>query len=209
MEKRYVTREMPTLDARAMFVPKSMNDEERTVDVIVATNKPVRMWSFDKGSHLEELDMSGANLERMDRAPVFDNHVNSGASGQLGAVVPGSARAENGNLLATLRFSKNDNVTPIWNNVRDGILSNISVGYMVEQAEQVRKNEDGTKVFRATRWTPYEVSLAPVPADHTATVRGGEQKYNAEIEEEQIEDDTAQRDHDFIYSLRARHKNYK
>lgn len=193
---------MPGIHARAMFVPSTMNDEERTVDVVVASDKPVRMWSMDKGSYLEELDMDGANLSRMDRAPVFDNHFNSGAAGQLGAVVPGTARTVNGELRATLLFSKNDEVTPIWNKIREGIVSNISVGYQVEKADVVRKNEDGTKVYRASIWMPYEVSLAPIPADHTSVVRADEQKYQAEIEEEIIPDFSE--DEELARSIRLR-----
>lgn len=49
--------------------------------------------------------------------------------------------------------------------VQEG-LRNLSVGYFIQDMAQEGSRGD-VAVFRVTRWTPFEVSLAPVPADPT------------------------------------------
>jgi HK97 family phage prohead protease len=205
MEKRYSKAQFPVLGVRAKIEPKTVNDEDRTVEVVVATNTPVRMWSWDRGSHLEELDMKGIRMDRMDIAPVLDNHNSyGGARGVLGAVVPGSARVEGSKLMARIQFSPNESVTDIWNNVKAGILRTISVGYQVHRAELV-KNEGDVKTYRASDWEPFEVSLAPIPADAKAVIRNTDpETFDVEVEEEE---NNMQRDMDHIHLISERYKN--
>ena len=61
---------------------------------------------------------------------------------------------------------------PIWRDVQQGIIRNISVGYAVDEFERIEaKREGDPHTLRATQWTPMELSLVPVPADSAATVR--------------------------------------
>ncbi|MBK8663242.1 MAG: HK97 family phage prohead protease [Ignavibacteriales bacterium] len=52
-----------------------------------------------------------------------------------------------------------------FNRVKDGILTKVSIGYMVHTFIEEGKTEDGTPIIRVTDWEPYEVSLVTVPAD--------------------------------------------
>ena len=58
-----------------------------------------------------------------------------------------------------VRFSKNSFAEEIRQDVKDGILRNVSTGYVINDMEE-RDND-----FLATNWQPYEVSIVATPAD--------------------------------------------
>ena len=59
--------------------------------------------------------------------------------------------------------------------IQTGSLTGVSVGYMINQAQRIEEGEswtdpDGGQTYDgpamiATRWTPYEISMTPTPAD--------------------------------------------
>ena len=61
--------------------------------------------------------------------PVLDSHSAYGVESQLGVVRKAWAKKSTG--LATLQFSKRDAVTPIWNDVKGGIIQNLSPGMWI------------------------------------------------------------------------------
>lgn len=208
MEKRFETREIPALYARATVEKSSIDKENRTIWVTFATDKAVRMWDWEKGDYLEELSMEPTAV-RMDRintaGPVWDNHQYwEGTRGVIGRVVEGTAALEKGQARAQLRFGKKQAAQDIWSDIEDGIVTTVSVGYDVHKAEMTRQ-EGNLKVYRATDWEPFEVSIAPMPADIHAQMRTKQHKIEVEVEESE---DTFQRDFDYIQTLQARYKNY-
>lgn len=171
---------------RAAFDPQTLNIEDRTVEVVFATETPVRTWKWSVGEFDEILSMDPANIrkERLDAGiPVLDNHNRwAGVSGQLGIVE--NATFSNGEARATLRFSKRAEVEPVFQDVKDGILRGISVGYRVHKYMDMNpfRKEDEVPQYRAIDWEPMEVSFAPVQADPKSTVRAE----NAEAEDFEI-----------------------
>lgn len=71
---------------------------------------------------------------------------------------------------AIVRFGKRGLADDIFQDVLDGIRSNVSVGYQVEELVLEKERKDEASIYRATRWTPYEVSVVSVPADITVGV---------------------------------------
>lgn len=180
-----VTREMEPLHQRAMFTPESYDEKERTIEVVVATETPVRTFTWEDGTVNEVLSMTtGAiRMQRMNAgAPLLNSHKRYSLNDTIGVVVEGSARIEGGVLKAKVKFSSREDVAPIINDVKEGILRNISVGYRVYKYT-VTKREGSLPEYRADDWEPFEVSLVSVPADPNAGVRSQEQldKYPVEI----------------------------
>ena len=168
--------------ARASIKPTSLNVATRTVDVVFATETPVPRRNWDIGDYLEVLvcDTNSVDLTRINAgAPVLDAHNGYQMSSQLGVVE--NARVENGQCVATLRFSKRLNVEPIWQDVQDGIYQNISVGYDVAEFTIPEYVEGTVPTYRATKWTPGEISLVPIPADINSGVRSEAQTHNVSI----------------------------
>jgi hypothetical protein len=95
--------------------------------------------------------------------PLLDSHSAYGVESQLGVVR--KAWAKKGNGLATLQFSKRDAVTPIWNDVKGGIIQNLSPGMWIYKKVDTTPKGQERKEFTATDWEPFEISLVPVPAD--------------------------------------------
>lgn len=160
----------------ATMVPATVNDESRTVEVTFGTEAHVLRYDWMKERYfMEELGYKPDEV-RMKRltsgaAPVLDNHNSwGGARGTLGVVERAELNGENGT--AVLRFSKRADVEPIYQDVLDGIIRTVSVGYRVHgYTDTGRKSPEGYPILRATDWEPMEISLAPIAADPDSRVR--------------------------------------
>lgn len=167
----FEAREMP-LQSRLMPMT-SVDEKARTAIVIWTTGASVRRydWKFDRYyNEVLSLDPKHVRMERLasGNAPLLDSHSGWGISSVLGVIERASiAPAE-----ATLRFSKREDVTPIFGDVVDGILKNVSVGYRVHEVEMIPPADMTSDwTYRAVDWEPFELSLVPIPADAGATVR--------------------------------------
>lgn len=171
------TTRMPPLCVRAAV--QSVNADARTVELVFSTGAAVERFDYWTGKrYIEKLSLKPEAI-RLDRlnagAPLLDAHSSWSIADQIGVVVAGSVRLSAKEARATVRFSKRDAVEPIWRDVVDGIIQNVSVGYRVHKfEEETGKNE--IPVRTATDWEPYEVSMVPMPADAGAKVREDEQR---------------------------------
>lgn len=166
------TIELPALSVRAAL--SSINDDARTVDVIFSTGASVdRMdpWTGKRYREVLSMDPKHVRLDRLNSgAPVLDSHSGWSVGDVFGVVERGSARLSDGQGLASLRFSKRDAVTPIWQDIRDEIVTNVSIGYRIYKFEEVL-SKDGIPTRTAIDWEPFEISMVPMPADVGARVR--------------------------------------
>lgn len=163
------------LQMRAAFSPGTINTEDRTVEVIFGSDKPVRMFTWEYGVINEELSFDKAHV-RMGRlnggAPVLDNHDAYGSVLDTVVGVVEKAWLDGKKGYASIRFAKNEKAQQIMEMVRDGILQNISVGYAVYRYQRAKaKNDDELDHYKAIDWEPHEISLVSVPADSDAKVR--------------------------------------
>ncbi|WP_322105857.1 prohead protease/major capsid protein fusion protein [Paraburkholderia sp. J41] len=158
----------------------SVNADSRTVDVTWTTGAQVLRydWMRDR-NYLEELSTQpgAVRMQRLESgsAPLLNNHSRwAGLDGVLGVVSSASLNSASGTGQATLRFSKRDIAEPYFQDVQDGILRNVSVGYRTYRVEMIPPGQEGNDqwIYRATDWEPYEVSLVAIPADAGSTTRG-------------------------------------
>ena len=169
------TRTRPQVQTRAAFVPASVDDAARTVDIIWTTGAEGERCEWDGEVYLESLRVDDASV-RMGRlnagAPVLNSHQSYELSNQIGVVE--RAWIENGVGHATIKFSSRAEVEPFWLDVKNGVIRNISVGYVVYRYEVIEATADGEpKRMVAVDWEPMELSFVPVPFDAGAQVRGG------------------------------------
>lgn len=170
----------------ATLLPGSIDEKRRTVDLVWSTGAAVTRFDFWTGrAWIEELSMEPTHV-RMDRlksgnTPLIDSHNTWGLRGVIGIIETASIEGAEGK--ARVRFSERADVEPIWKDVQDGIIRNVSVGYIVHRFKDVSGDEAKVKRLRAVDWEPTEVSLVPVPADAGAGIRAGEQMFVCEIEE--------------------------
>lgn len=158
----------------ATFEPASLNEEQRTIDIVWTTGARVKRSSWWDGDFYEELSVDKKHV-RMDRlesgnAPFLKDHDSRTIDSVLGVIT--SARLEKTRGVATVRFAREDpEADRAWNKIRQGILPNVSVGYRVHRFEKIEGGDETTPVFRATDWEPHEVSIVPIGADAGAIVR--------------------------------------
>jgi hypothetical protein len=172
MLTRKHTMSVPKCQMEARFAPNSLNDEARTVELVWSTGARVKRGGWFSEPFMEELSMDPGNI-RLDRlnsgANLLDSHASFGLRNVLGVVE--RAWVDNGKGHAVVRFSARPEVESIWQDVRNGIIRQISVGYKVHKFEEQKERVDDLKVFRAVDWEPMEVSFVAVPADAGAKVR--------------------------------------
>jgi hypothetical protein len=167
---------------RAIVQPSTLNRETREVDVVFATEAPV--WRSGWEENYDEIlscEESAIRMERVNAGlPVMDTHNQFSVFSQLGRASKVWFN-EKREACARLQFSQRDEVAKIFQDIADGIITGISVGYRVFKYIREPQAEGKIPVYRAVDWMPVEISLAPVPADINSTVRTGTDEQN-EIE---------------------------
>ncbi len=162
----------------ALVVPASLNEGARMVNVVFATETPVRRYSW-QGEYDEVLlcDASNVRLDRVSTGlPVLNAHNTYDIFNQLGRVV--KTWFERGQVCASIQFSQREEVDKVFKDIKDGIITSVSVGYRVFKYEKQESENGAPATYRAIDWMPMEVSLVSVPADVNAGVRSMEDMAN-------------------------------
>lgn len=164
-EERFSRDDMKTRGM--MFDAKVIDEEKRTVKIAVSSEEPVeRSFGNEILDHNERsIDLEFAQSGRM---PLLLDH---DPRQQIGVVEDVRLDSSARRLRATVRFGRNGLAKDVFEDVLDGIRSNISVGYQVNDMAK-----EGADSFRVTSWLPMEVSVVSIPADRTVGVgRAAEQ----------------------------------
>ena len=167
------TIELPALRRAADLLPSTINEDERSIEVVWSTGSRVRRQPMFGEPFDEELSMepNSVRLERLNAgAPLLKVHELRTLDSVIGSVVPGTARIENGRGIARVHFSEREDVAPIWADISAGHIRAVSIGYQVHRYE-VTRPANNPEIWRAIDWTPFEISAVPVGADPAAGFR--------------------------------------
>ena len=143
-----------------------IDEDKRTVRIAFSSEQP-----YERDFGIEILDHDRANLEFMasGNAPLLLDH---DATKQIGIVENASIDSDKVGR-ATVRFGKSPLAEEVFNDVKDGIRRNISVGYEVFDMKAVEKGseEEGSskRTFRVA-FKPLEASIVSIPADTSVGV---------------------------------------
>lgn len=154
-----------------VFAPGTVNDESRTIEVKWYTGARVERYSWSQQElYLLELSMDPKHVDlsrlKSGTAPLLNAHHSFDLEDIIGVIE--SAKIENGIGYATVRFSKRPEADVIFQDVKDGVIRNVSLGTSISALELIESKEGSPKVYRATKWQPYELSFVPVGADPQA-----------------------------------------
>lgn len=154
--------QMQQMSRFAVFQRESVDVEKRTVEVAFSSEEPVERWFGEEVlSHAQgAVDLSRLN----DGGAVLFNH---DWDDQIGVIERAWIDADKRGR-ALVRFGNGAKATEKFQDVQDGILRHISVGYSIVNFEE--EVSDDIRTFTATRWQPYEISFVTVPADPTVGV---------------------------------------
>jgi len=148
--------------------PRADGEDKRSFAISFSSEEPVeRFIAGDIGLEVLSHDKGHVDLEWLasGRAPLLLDH-NPGA--QIGVIEKAEIGADRKGR-AVIRFGKTGIADQVFNDVVDGIRSNISVGYRIHNIEH-EEAENTPDIFRVTQWSPLEVSVVAIPADQSVGV---------------------------------------
>lgn len=163
---------MKTL-TRALHLDRgALDPAARTISATLSSELPVaRDFGNEVLMHTPEaIDMSRA----VNGLPLLFSHKRDQIVGRVEGI-----HLDKNKLRGLLRFSENTQANEVWRDVQTGILTDLSIGYEIEDVEL----DQAGAVWRATRWQPLEVSVVTIPADPTVGI--GRSAPNSEIPKEQ------------------------
>lgn len=175
---------------RGSFVPKSFNAERNTIDVIWSTGAKVMRQTWFGDKYYEELSMKKAHVDlgrfQSGSTSVLNNHGTSEFGGvrdlnDVLGVLESADINKNGEGIGTVRFSKRADIQGIIEDIKDGIIRNLSVGYNVRRYEEQAAPDGEPPTYRAVDWEPMELSFVAIPADPSAQVRSAPQGNGQEV----------------------------
>ncbi len=136
-----------------------------SMDAVVGDDRRVRMsisseTPVERYNGMEILDHSADSIDlsflNSGRAPLLLDH---DPTQQIGVIESVELDASARKLRAQVRFGKSGRASEIYDDVKDGIRGNVSIGYHIKRVQKV----DGG--YRAVSWTPVEASIVSIPAD--------------------------------------------
>ena len=157
-----------------------IEQEERTVNLAFSSEEPV-----ERRFGMEVLDHNPESI-RLGRlrgsGALLVNHNPDDLVGKVESVEVADRVAR-----AKVRFGKSDRANEIFQDVKDGIRSGVSVGYQIHKLTE--EGEKDSSVFRATDWEPMEISLVSIPSDATVGVGRSEDGEAIETQIQYLERD--------------------
>ena len=153
--------ETETLESREAVFPLEFRQDEtndRTMEMSISSESPVaRSFGLEVLSHREgDIDLT----RLMNKAPLLKDH---DASQQIGVVENAYLDTQRGKLMSSVRFGRGALASEIFNDVKDGIRTQVSIGYQINP-DSMEKSETTDEV-RITDWMPMEVSIVSMGAD--------------------------------------------
>ena len=158
-----------TIDlSRASYI----DEDNRRVRMGVSSEQPVeRSFGLEVLSHkAEDVDMS---FMASGSAPLLDSH---DMNRQIGVVEEFRLDEAAKRTTAVVRFGRSSLAEEVYQDIRDGIKKNISIGYRVTKLERTTNEQIGDH-YRAS-FEPLEISVVSLPADQSKLVGIGRSKSN-------------------------------
>ena len=147
LEKHLVQRDF-ALEVR------EVEKEDRTLEFPFSSETGVARYF---GNEVLEHTKRSADLTRLnDGAPVLWNH---NPDQVIGVVERAWIDEKKKRGYASVRFSEEDFAASKFRDIKDGIIRNISFGYVIKEMEQ--RGDD----YVASSWEAYEISAVAIPAD--------------------------------------------
>lgn len=164
-----------------------LDEEKRIVRVGVSSEEPVeRSFGMEVLGHsAEDINMEFINSGR---APLLLDH---DMTKQIGVIEEFKLDETAKRTTAVVRFGKSALAREVFEDVKDGIRMNISVGYRIDKLERYEHKDE---TYYKAQWTPMEVSSVSVPADQSRLVGVGrsKDKQNNNIEVKLMENEKKQ-----------------
>ena len=157
--------------------PATLDEETRSVEVVLTTENPARVYDYERGIINEVLLMSGAQIPESRKLVLLDTHSRYETANIIGSAR--EIRIEGDQMVGRAQYSSAPEAEGAWIKTKEGHLTDYSIGYRVDKATWIPEGQtsaiDGRTftgpVQVATKWTPRELSAVPIGADSSAKAR--------------------------------------
>ena len=160
---------------RATLKPSTWKEKERTIIAVASCGKPGPR-KLNGRKIIESLDLNGADLTRLNsgKASVLDSHDRSSLDKILGVVE--TAWLEDGKdgkpqLLVKIKFSSREEKKGIIQDIKEGIISQVSIGYKPLEYRDISGPSDIIRHMLCTKLDIHEVSFLAVNFDPDSVTR--------------------------------------
>lgn len=136
----------------------------RRFPVSVSSETPVPRYDYAMGGQVDEVLRHTPGSIDLSRAPlpVLEGHDRT----RVNVGIVRDLRVDGTRLRGVMVLGSSQRAQELAVDIGDGIVTGLSIGYVVQEQERDVK----AKRVTATRWAPYEVSITPVPADTTVGI---------------------------------------
>lgn len=171
----------------SMRPPSTLNDDDRSLEIVITTETPVRMYDWGNGGVVPEVLLAkGCVMPK--QVPMLDTHSRWSTADVLGSVR--DKKIEETAVVGRAYFSSTPRAEEAFQKYREGHLTDFSAGYVVNDVTRVLKGQkveiDGRTwkgpINVVTSWTLKEVSCCPIGTDVKAKARSDQPFENQNIE---------------------------
>ena len=175
--KKFFSRKekvLPDIKYRQAHLDQPSADDPTRLNVSISSEEPVSFERYNPESRQYEMwrevldhGEDSVDLKRANTAaPILYNHDRNMVIGKIER-----AYIEDKKVRADIRLSEADHIKGYIQQIREGVLSNMSIGYRVNRYIEDKQ----TKTMRATDWDISEASIVGQPADLTVGLGRAEQ----------------------------------
>lgn len=175
-----------SLETRVLSVrAETVNEDERSIEAVLASDSPVEVYSWRDGPIDEVLLVDGVKIP--ERMPLLAMHNRFSLDYVLGSVrqITSETQGDMTQLVGRLYFAEGDeDAERAWNKVRQGHLTDVSIGYRRGESSTVKVEPGQTAKVRGrtftardrsmhvvSQWKLREASIVPIGADQIAKTR--------------------------------------
>lgn len=168
MEKRDAQTSDRTVRSQVLdFTREDGEDDAELYTFPLSSETPYRRW---RGNEILVHTKDAVDLAFLNSGTAPLLHQHNQWSGQIGVITKAWLDEGEKRVYVTARFSRRPEAQAVKQDVDDGIMRNVSVGYNVLQIEHTGRDDDAPREYRVTSWKPMEASIVSIPADETVGV---------------------------------------
>lgn len=157
--------------------PASFDSESRSVEVVAATQNPAQVFDSERMEVVTEVLLMSGLSSPPARVPLLDTHSRHTTSNMLGSAR--DFRVEGEQCFARAHFSEVAAAQEALTLVREGHLTDVSIGYRVAtyiwledgETQKIEGKSYTGPIKIATQWSIHELSTVPIGADEATKVR--------------------------------------
>jgi HK97 family phage prohead protease len=170
------------IQRRASPQTKLIDEKQRKIPfILISKDNKGERYCCGEVDYIEELDVNGAKFDNL--RTFFKDHDRS-VDSAIGKIE--NIRVEDGELKADVIFGSTADAEEVFNKYREGILTDVSVGYKVKEIEVIEKTNEAPLV-RVVDFDLVEVSAVGVGFDKGATLGRNKFFKEDELDKEKIE----------------------